>query len=294
MAGLVALSDIRFHADCQSRVSLDEETVAEYAHRMHEGAEFPPLIVFFDGSDHWLADGFHRYAAWKSVTRQSGTEESACVPADIRQGTRLDAVRYALAANAQHGKRREPGDYRKAYDIGVRCGLCEAHDTTAVRDLLACSERWARDLTAPARDAMERERNARIIAAREAGETVRQVAAREGIDPATVSRVANRQSAETQHRASEPSRVPTASNYTPPAPSEPRPIAPGIARMMEPGVAEWSALMTRMAETTEAIDAAYGFACPQAMAAKARSLLSDLSEALDAIKKKVTEHADAH
>ena len=28
---------------------------------MVEGAEFPPLIVFFDGATYWLADGFHRY-----------------------------------------------------------------------------------------------------------------------------------------------------------------------------------------------------------------------------------------
>lgn len=293
MTDMVALADIRFHADCQSRVSLDEETVAEYAHRMNEGAEFPPLVVFFDGSDYWLADGFHRYAAWKSVTRQSGTEETACVPTDIRQGTRMDAVRHALSANAMHGKRREPGDYRKGYDIAVRCGLCEAHDTATVRELLACSERWARDLTAFARDAIERERNARIIAAREAGETVRQVAAREGISPRTVHYVQERQAAEIAHRAPEPPRAPAATPYTPPPPPARPPIAPGIARMMEPGVAEWSALMTRISETVQAIDAAYGFTCPAAMAPKAKSLLTDLRDALSAIEKKVN-HAHSH
>ena len=285
---MVTLADIRFHADCQSRVALDEETVAEYAHRMTEGAEFPRVVVFFDGAAYWLADGFHRYAAAKSVARQAGTEDTASVAADIRKGTRLDAVRHALSANAMHGKRREPGDYRKGYEIAVRCGLCEAHDAAAVRELLACSERWARDLTSAARDAIERERNARIIAAREAGETVRQVAAREGVDPATVSRVANRQSAETQHHAS---RAPAPPPYTPPPP---RPsIAPGIARMMEPGVAEWSALMTHAAEAIDAFDAAYRFTCPPAMAPKAASLLSDLRESLTHIERKISRD-DAH
>lgn len=293
MTDMVALADIRFHADCQSRVALDEETVAEYAHRMDEGAEFPPLVVFFDGSAYWLADGFHRYAAWKSVTRQSGTEDTACVPADIRQGTRMDAVRHALSANAMHGKRRDPGDYRKGYEIAVRCGLCEAHDTAAVRDLLACSERWARDLTAPARDAIERERNARIIAAREAGETVRQVAAREGISPRTVHYVQERQAAEIAHRAAEPPRAPAAAPYTPPPPPARPAIAPGIARMMEPGVAEWSALMTRVAEAIEAFHAAYRFDCPPPMAPKAASLLSDLRDVLTDTEKKVS-HDNAH
>lgn len=298
MTDMVALADIRFHADCQSRVSLDEETVAEYAHRMDEGAEFPPLVVFFDGSAYWLADGFHRYAAWKSVTRQSGTEDTACVPADIRQGTRMDAVRHALSANAMHGKRRDPGDYRKGYEIAVRCGLCEAHDTAAVRDLLACSERWARDLTAPARDAIERERTPRIAARVEAGESLRQIAASEGLSPEGVRKIAaravnERQTAESGHRAPEPPRAPAAAPYTPPPPPARPPIAPGIARMMEPGVAEWSALMTRISETVQAIDAAYGFTCPAAMAPKAESLLTDLRDALSAIEKKVN-HAHSH
>ncbi len=27
------------------------------------GAPFPPIIAYYDGSDYWLADGFHRLAA---------------------------------------------------------------------------------------------------------------------------------------------------------------------------------------------------------------------------------------
>ena len=214
----VRIAQVRFDADCQSRVSLDEETVAEYAHRMREGAVFPSIVVFFDGSDHWLADGFHRWAAAKSLARERGDEATAEIAADVRQGARLDAVRHALAANAAHGKRREPGDYRKGYEIAVRVGLCEAEDTAQVRTLLACSERWARDLTAAARAKADREREARIVAARQAGETQQRIAEREGVNPARVSRVeadyAKRQTAELHNPAPAPRPAPT---YTAPA-----------------------------------------------------------------------------
>jgi hypothetical protein len=220
MASL-SIAKVRYHEDCQSRVRLDEETVTEYAHRMREGAEFPAIIVFFDGSEHWLADGYHRFAAAKAVAREVG-DEAADIPADVRQGTRLDAVRHALAANAQHGKRREPGDYRKGYQIAVRCELCEPTDTAAVRDLLACSERWARDLTAAARDVAERERNARILEARLAGERQAAIAAREGISERQLRRIEDRTERQTADMSgpSEYKERPSAVSHEP-APCQP-------------------------------------------------------------------------
>lgn len=260
------LAQVRFDADCQSRVCLDEETVAEYAFRMREGAPFPPITVFFDGSEYWLADGFHRYAAWKGLARECGDEASAEVPAEIRQGTRLDAVRHALSANAHHGKRREPGDYRKGYVIAVRCGLCQAHEVEAVRQLLACSERWARELTAEAREGLDRARDGRIIEARQAGEPMRQIAAREGVDAATVSRVANRKPAEMQH-----------------LPPSPRPLPPAVAALDRPSLTAWSDAIYALEKLIDAVDAAQKFGVPnkamprvQALIARASGLLNNL------------------
>jgi hypothetical protein len=264
---MISLALVRFDSDCQSRVSLDEETVTEYAYRMKEGATFPPITVFFDGSEYWLADGFHRYAAHKGVARERGDEATAEVAAEIRQGTRLDAVRHALSANALHGKRREPGDYRKGYSIAVRCGLCEAHDVAAVRGLLACSERWARDLTAQAREALERERNARIVAAREAGEPVRQIAAREGIKLRSAYNVQFRQTSEIAHIPAPPSR----------------PIPPAIAALDRPSLTAWSDAIYAMEKLIEAVEIAKRFDVPrkalprvQSLVDRAFDLLNDL------------------
>jgi hypothetical protein len=46
---------------------LNQETVHEYAEAMRGGDIFPPIIIFFDGTDHWLAEGFHRVEAHGSL-----------------------------------------------------------------------------------------------------------------------------------------------------------------------------------------------------------------------------------
>ena len=54
------LDAIRLDGETQARVALDSTQVAEYAEAMRDGDKFPPIVVFHDGSDYWLADGFHR------------------------------------------------------------------------------------------------------------------------------------------------------------------------------------------------------------------------------------------
>lgn len=91
----------------QSRVSLNEAAVAEYAEIIRFGGDLPPVVVFEDGSDIWLADGFHRYHAH----RAAGAMDIAC---EVRQGTKRDAVLFSVGANAAHGLRRTNEDKRRA------------------------------------------------------------------------------------------------------------------------------------------------------------------------------------
>lgn len=101
----INIKTIRIDGGTQSRVELNQETVAEYAQAFTDGAEFPPVVVFFDGASYWLADGFHRYFG----ARDAG--ESA-IDAEIRTGTQRDAVLYSWGANDKHGLPRSNADKR--------------------------------------------------------------------------------------------------------------------------------------------------------------------------------------
>ena len=100
------LSEIRIDGGTQARVELNQDVVKEYAEHMRDGEQFPPIIVFHDGSAYWLADGFHRYFATKS----NGNLE---IEADVKTGTLDDATLYAFGANGKRGLSQNPEDYRK-------------------------------------------------------------------------------------------------------------------------------------------------------------------------------------
>jgi hypothetical protein len=106
---MLDLDLIRIDGGTQSREKIDESVVAEYAEAMKAGVQFPPVIVFFDGVDRWLADGFHRYHG----ARLAGL---AKIYEDIAPGSRRDAVLYSLRANATHGLKRTHADKRKAVE----------------------------------------------------------------------------------------------------------------------------------------------------------------------------------
>jgi hypothetical protein len=103
----VDVQSIRIDGGTQPRAAIDTQLVEQYAGDMVDGAVFPPLVVYFDGVSHWLADGFHRYFAAKGC----GLAEVEC---DVREGTVRDAILYSVSANAAHGLRRTNEDKRRA------------------------------------------------------------------------------------------------------------------------------------------------------------------------------------
>ena len=90
------LAVLRLDGDTQARLALSQEKVQEYAALMEDGEEFRPVDAFFDGSDYWLADGFHRYFATKANKKTS-------IAVTIHNGTLEDAQLFAFAANKGHG-----------------------------------------------------------------------------------------------------------------------------------------------------------------------------------------------
>ena len=109
----VAIAKIRMDGGTQPREQLFKEVVAEYAEDMRLGANFPPVAVYFDGEEYWLADGFHRVRATEAI----GEKE---VTAEVRLGEQRDAVLYAVGANASHGLRRTNADKHRSVERLLR------------------------------------------------------------------------------------------------------------------------------------------------------------------------------
>lgn len=103
----LALDAIRVDGGTQIRVETDITQAEGYAEDMNAGAAFPPIVVFFDGAEYWLADGFHRLIAAQVIKR---TE----IDAEIHEGGRRDAILFAVGCNASHGLKRSNRDKRNA------------------------------------------------------------------------------------------------------------------------------------------------------------------------------------
>ena len=99
------LAVLRLDGDTQARLALSQEKVQEYAALMEDGEEFRPIDAFFDGSDYWLADGFHRYFATKA-------NKKTAIAVTVHNGTLEDAQLFAFAANKGHGLHMSATDIR--------------------------------------------------------------------------------------------------------------------------------------------------------------------------------------
>lgn len=103
---------IRLDGGTQVRASIKEEAVMRYATDLEGGAVFPPLRVFYDGTDYWLSDGFHRYHAALRI----GIQSFLC---EVDTGTPRDALFYGSTANNLHGQPMDNADKRKITMIFV-------------------------------------------------------------------------------------------------------------------------------------------------------------------------------
>lgn len=104
---MLDLTKIRIDGGTQPRTELNQEVVAEYAETYKAGETMPPVVVFYDGANYWLADGFHRFFAAKKAGLTQIYEQ-------VETGSQRDAVLYSLSANATHGLKRSNADKRKA------------------------------------------------------------------------------------------------------------------------------------------------------------------------------------
>lgn len=106
------LSLIRCDSGTQTRCYTNEDSVAEYAERMLEGDKFPPVDVFFDGTEYHLGDGFHRVMG-------ANRNEFKDILANVHKGTAIDAIWFGIGANKTNGVKRSSGDVRKSIEIAL-------------------------------------------------------------------------------------------------------------------------------------------------------------------------------
>lgn len=109
----LSLDLLRLDGGTQSRLHINEDTVEDYSDiiRVAPPGEwpFPPADVFHDGSEYFVADGFHRCLGAKRAGRAS-------VPCVIHQGTAKDARIFSMTANDKHGLRLSRADKRAAVE----------------------------------------------------------------------------------------------------------------------------------------------------------------------------------
>lgn len=111
----LAIDLISIDGGTQFRASTNDAKVKEYADMLLESKEWPfdsVCIVFHDGVDYFLVDGFHRYLGAKLANRAS-------IQCDVRQGSNREAIHFALSANSRHGLHRTNEDKRKAVAFAI-------------------------------------------------------------------------------------------------------------------------------------------------------------------------------
>ena len=126
------LTQIRTDGGTQARVSLNQDTVNEYAQQMQDGDVFPPVVIFSDGSNNWLADGFHRYFA----SRQIGSVDIAV---QKHEGTVDEATLYAFGATARRGLSFTKEDYKHIVTRIMQHPVWSTWSTRTIAELLGCS-----------------------------------------------------------------------------------------------------------------------------------------------------------
>lgn len=141
------LDSVRLDGGTQPRAAMSKNVIEEYGAFITDGAVFPPVTVFYDGAEYWLADGFHRFQAHREINALE-------IEADVKQGSKRDAVLYSVGANSSHGLRRTNEDKKRAVkvlledsewagwsnrDIARRCAVSDPFVMTLRSSLLTVS-----------------------------------------------------------------------------------------------------------------------------------------------------------
>ena len=134
---ILLISAIRRDGQTQHRVAIDPSIIAEYASLMREGVSFPPVRVWWDGSDYWLSDGFQRVSAAEIAGRTQ-------IAAKVLHGTLSDAQWDSYAANAAHGSRHSWAETQIVIRLALKHSNSAAMSNVQIAKHLHLSEATVR------------------------------------------------------------------------------------------------------------------------------------------------------
>lgn len=121
---VIRWEEIRLDESTQARVKMSAATIDEYAQAIERNLErnaahwgMPEVVLFEDEESgrYWIGDGFHRICAARACGID-GVERGWC---EIRPGGRVEALRYAVGSNAEHGLPRSAADKRRAVELAL-------------------------------------------------------------------------------------------------------------------------------------------------------------------------------
>lgn len=120
---------------------------------------FEPIAVYDDGENLWLADGHHRVAAYM-------IEGLTSIPADVRQGSRRDAILHSCRSNSSHGLPRTNEDKRKAVETVLKDPYWSQYSDLQIADMCMVSDWLVRKISREMRDKGAAPRTAHRISRR--------------------------------------------------------------------------------------------------------------------------------
>lgn len=107
---MLRIEDTRMDGGTQSRNFMASSLINKMRKHLQNGGSFLPVVVFYDGAEYWMADGFHRAVA----AEQEGIET---ITADVHKGTKRDAILYSVGTNDPNGLPHNPADKRNAVQM---------------------------------------------------------------------------------------------------------------------------------------------------------------------------------
>lgn len=133
------IEKLRIDGGTQPRSHLDESHIEDLIRAIEEDATLDAADAFFDGSNYWLADGFHRR---ESLVR-CGVKTISVV---VRQGTLQDAQWHSYSANQHRALKRNNADKNRSVMSALKHAYGVDKSNVAIASHCGVDERLVRKL----------------------------------------------------------------------------------------------------------------------------------------------------